>query len=125
MHVKAQLAGAGRGGVRAFDRAACRGLREAEAADETFQRLMKEVRETAETFNTDLKAFRRTLGNAIGRNDKDYQKLRAEKAHVKDEDDDKDAPPAPEPVPPLIRTSIRRSGRPSSMAWGAWGSRCN
>ena len=73
---------------------------EAEAADTKYQELLKNVRETAEVFNTDLKAFRRTLGNLVGRSDKDYQKLRAEKAHVKDEDDDADAPSAPQPVPP-------------------------
>jgi hypothetical protein len=75
-------------------------MAEAEAADKTYQELQKKVRETAEVFNVDLKAFRRTLGNVVGRSDKDYQKLRAEKAHVKDEDDDKDSPQAPEPVTP-------------------------
>jgi hypothetical protein len=75
-------------------------VQEAEAADATFQSLQKAVRDTAEAFNTDLKAFRRSLGNVVGRSDKDYQKLRADKAAVADEDDDPAAPPVPAPVPP-------------------------
>ena len=57
-------------------------------------------RDTAEAFNTELKAFRRTLGNVVGRSDKDYQKLRADRAAMADEDDDPAAPPVPDPVTP-------------------------
>jgi hypothetical protein len=35
----------------------------------------------------------------VGRKDKDYQKLRAERAGYPDEDDDPAAPPAPAPKP--------------------------
>jgi hypothetical protein len=79
--------------------AAAKETREAEDADQTYQSLLREVREAGAAFNQDLKAFRRTLGNAVGRSDRDYQKLRAERAHATDEDDDADAPPTPEPPP--------------------------
>jgi len=73
---------------------------EAEAADATYQGLLKEVRATAESFDTELQAFRRTLSAAFGRSDKDFQKLRAERAHTPDEEDDPVAPPTPPPVTP-------------------------
>ena len=48
----------------------------------------------------DLVAFRQTLSTLVSRKDKDYQKLRVERAHTPDDDDDADAPPAPAPVSP-------------------------
>jgi len=73
---------------------------EAEAADRKYQSLMSDVRDAAELFQRDLVAFRRTLAAVVGRSDKDYQKLRATRAHLKDEDDDEDAPSAPKKVKP-------------------------
>jgi hypothetical protein len=73
---------------------------EAEAADATYQRLLKDARIAAEAFDKDLQAFRKTLSAAFGRSDKDFQKLRAEKAHTRDDDDDPAAPAPPQAVTP-------------------------
>ncbi|MBI4952039.1 MAG: hypothetical protein HY908_08395 [Myxococcales bacterium] len=73
---------------------------EAEAADRHYQSLGAATRATAADFQTELVLFRRTLMSVAGRSDRDYQKLRAEKAITADEDDDPNAPPVPEPVAP-------------------------
>lgn len=69
---------------------------EAEAADAAYQKMLGDVRTTAGAFDEELKAFRRSLVALFGRNDKDFQRLRADKVMQDDEDD---APPA-EPSPP-------------------------
>jgi len=71
---------------------------EAEGADATYQKLLKDSRAAGAVFDAELQTFRRSLSAAIGRNDKDYQKLRVERASHKDEDDDAGAPPAPAAV---------------------------
>ncbi len=73
---------------------------EAEAADSTYQQLLASVRQRGGALHEELKAFRRTLAVVAGRNDKDYQKLRVERAAVPDEEDDDPQAPAPEVVPP-------------------------
>jgi hypothetical protein len=73
---------------------------EAEAADSTYQQLLKDVRAGGAAFDTELVAFRRSLGHVTGRSDKDYQKLRAARAAHADDEDDTGAPPASMPVPP-------------------------
>jgi hypothetical protein len=73
---------------------------EVEAADKQLQALLASVRAAADTFNKELIAFRNTLAAVVGRRDKDYQKLRTDKAHRPDEDDDPAGPPPPPPVPP-------------------------
>lgn len=73
---------------------------EAEVADKKYQELMAQVRQTAAVFDMNLQAFRKTLAVITGRNDKDYQKLRAQKAEIADAEDDPNAPAAPMPVPP-------------------------
>ncbi|MBN1607706.1 MAG: hypothetical protein JW940_13805, partial [Polyangiaceae bacterium] len=62
--------------------------------------LLREVREAGELLQRELTMFRRTLMSVTGRSDKDYQKLRATKAQLPDEDDDPNAPPAPRLVQP-------------------------
>ena len=79
--------------------AAAKEWKEAEGADTEFQSILAKVRATAEAFDTELQGFRKTLTAVVGRRDKDFQKLRAQKAQVRDEDDDPAAPPPP-PVPP-------------------------
>ena len=82
---------------------------EAEAADKTYQDLMSKVRTSAEAFDTELQAFRKTLASLVGRSDKDYQKLRAKKAQTLDEDDDPQAPEPPPvvaPAPPEVDTPV-------------------
>ena len=69
---------------------------EAETADKHYQTLLADVRRTGEMFDNELKPLRRTLTVVAGRNDKDYQKLRAQKAQIVDDDDD-----AHSPAPPL------------------------
>ena len=73
---------------------------EAEASDKQHQDVLARVRESGELLAADLKAFRRTMQVVAGRSDADYQKLRVTRAHIKDEDDDADAPEAPGPVTP-------------------------
>jgi hypothetical protein len=73
---------------------------EAEAADSEHQKVFALVRELADDLQADLVALRRSLLAAVGRSDRDYQKLRAERAGYPDEDDDPNAPPPPKPVVP-------------------------
>lgn len=79
---------------------AVREMEEAEKADKTYQGLLAEARATNTAFAAEIKLFRRTLLAVLGRNSKDYQKLRAARAKVADEDDDAAAPPPPTPVTP-------------------------
>lgn len=71
---------------------------EAEAADSHYQQLLANVRSTAAVFDLELQTFRRSLSHVAGRNDKDFQKLRAERASSSDDDDDPTAPAPPAPV---------------------------
>jgi hypothetical protein len=73
---------------------------EAEEADKRYQTLCAAMRRTAADFDLELHAFRRTLSACAGRSDKDFQKLRAEKASLPDPEDDPAAPQPPTPVPP-------------------------
>jgi hypothetical protein len=74
---------------------------EAVAADVAYQSLLKAQRETLAAFDAEIQPFRRTLAGALGRSHKDYQKLRAEKAHMAEEDDEPTAPAAsPESAAP-------------------------
>jgi hypothetical protein len=73
---------------------------EAETADSHYQKLMADVRATAAIFDLELQTFRRSLGHIAGRNDKDYQKLRAERASHADDEDDPNGPTPPAPVKP-------------------------
>lgn len=73
---------------------------EAEAADATYQKLLATVRATAAVLDLELQTFRRTLASELGRRDKDFQKLRVERASQKDEEDDADAPEPPAEVKP-------------------------
>jgi hypothetical protein len=93
----------------ALDRAyqaAVKEWHEAETADSKYQLLLKEVRETGGAFDGELQLFRRTFGSIVGRSDKDFQKLRAERAAVADEEDDASAPPAAPPVTPAPAGSV-------------------
>jgi hypothetical protein len=71
---------------------------EAEAADAQYQQTLAAVRQMADPLQQDLVTLRRTLMATAGRQDKDYQKLRAEHAGYPDEDDDPNAPAPPKPV---------------------------
>jgi hypothetical protein len=71
---------------------------EAEATDAQYQQSFATVRQMAEPLQRDLVTLRRTLMVTAGRSDKDYQKLRAERAGFPDEDDDANAPTPPKPV---------------------------
>jgi hypothetical protein len=71
---------------------------EAEAADAQYQQMLAAVRAMADPLQQDLVALRRSLLATVGRNDKDYQKLRAERAGLADEDDDPNGPKPPKPV---------------------------
>ncbi|MDC3962457.1 hypothetical protein [Polyangium jinanense] len=84
---------------------------EAEAADTTYQKLLKESRATAVVFDKELQTFRRSLAHAVGRNDKDFQKLRVERASQKDDDDDPAAPATPAPVTPAAEGAALPTGR--------------
>lgn len=81
--------------------AAAREWEEAETADKNYQTLLADVRSTDGAFEAELQLFRKTLLAAFGRNDKDYQKIRASRAAIADEEDDPVAPPATviEPAP--------------------------
>jgi hypothetical protein len=68
---------------------------EAEAADSKYQQMLAEVRRLGGNLHEELKAFRRTLAIVATRSDKDYQKLRIERAGTPDEEDD---PAAPQPT---------------------------
>jgi hypothetical protein len=65
---------------------------EAEAADRTYQEILAEARSAYADFSVVLQAFRKSLGAVFGRNDKDFQKLRVQRAAQRDEEDDPDAP---------------------------------
>ncbi len=78
--------------------AAAKEWAEAEAADKEYQTVMANLRVQAADVQRDLVALRRTLLATVGRNDKDYQKLRAERAGYADEDDDPAGPPAVQPA---------------------------
>jgi hypothetical protein len=69
---------------------------EAEAADKDYQQCLADVRDKAQALHTELATFRRTLAALLGRSDKDYQKLRLERASSRDEDDDPAAPTLPD-----------------------------
>jgi hypothetical protein len=71
---------------------------EAEGADKQYQQAFAAVRQMADPLQQDLVTLRRTLMATAGRQDKDYQKLRAEHAGYPDEDDDANAPTPPKPV---------------------------
>jgi hypothetical protein len=71
---------------------------EAEAVDSDHQRLLAAVRKLADDLEGDLVALRRSLLVVVGRTDRDYQKLRAERAGLPDEDDDANAPAPPAPI---------------------------
>jgi len=73
---------------------------EAEEADSKYQGLLKNVRATAAVFDKEIQAFRLSLSRAVGRTDKDFQKLRVEKAGQQDDEDDPTAPKAPIEVAP-------------------------
>lgn len=60
---------------------------EAESADAGYQRLLRELRATVGAFDAELQLYRVSLAAAFGTNDKDYQKLRADRAVQKDEED--------------------------------------
>jgi hypothetical protein len=77
--------------------AAIKEWHEAEVADSSYQQLLAKVREAGATFDSELQLFRRTFGSIVGRSDKDFQKLRAERAATADEEDEPSAPP-PAPV---------------------------
>jgi hypothetical protein len=68
---------------------------EAEAADAHYQKLLAAVRASAAVFDLELQTFRRSLAHVAGRNDKDFQKLRAERASQADDEDDSSDPGAP------------------------------
>jgi hypothetical protein len=78
---------------------------EAEAADSEHQRLLASVRDMADDLQKDLVTLRRCLLAALGRSDRDYQKLRAERAGLPDEEDDPNAPSPPLPVMPASATT--------------------
>lgn len=65
---------------------------EAEAADSEYQQILAEARESYVAFNVVLRALRKSLGAVLGRNDRDFQKLRIQRAAQRDEDDDPSAP---------------------------------
>lgn len=96
-------------------KAATKEIAEAEVADVTYQGLQAAVRASAATFDQGLIAFRRTLGAVVGRSDRDYQKLRAERAQVADAEDDATAPPASTPIPsaPAGTTTPASSSTPT------------
>lgn len=71
---------------------------EAEAVDSEHQKLLALVRSLADDLQNDLVALRRSLLVAVGRGDKDYQKLRSERAGLPDDEDDPNVPTPPQPV---------------------------
>ena len=73
---------------------------EADAADKRYQALLEGVRATGEALDSELIALRRHLAVHSGRNDRDYQKLRSERAGMKDDEDDPSAPAGPALVTP-------------------------
>ncbi len=79
---------------------------EAEAADKEYQSVMASLRTQADELQRSLVSLRHTLLIEVGRKDKDYQKLRAERAGYPDEDDDPAAPPAPAPKPAAASAAL-------------------
>lgn len=75
---------------------------EAEAADKEYQSLAAQVRDFSAAFQKELVPLRRTLMALVGRGDKDFQKLRADRAGQPDEDDDPNVP-----VPPKAAQTVR------------------
>lgn len=71
---------------------------EAADADSKLADLLAAVRTSGAAFEKNLSLFRKTLRSVLGRSHPDFQKLRAEKASSKDDDDD---PGAPQPSPPV------------------------
>lgn len=65
---------------------------EAEAADRAYQQILADARDAYGELGVVLGAFRKSLGAVFGRNDKDFQKLRVQRAAQRDEDDDPNAP---------------------------------
>jgi hypothetical protein len=78
--------------------AAAKEWAEAESADAQYQQAFATVRQMADPLQQDRVALRRTLMATVGRQDRDYQKLRAEHAGYPDDDDDANAPAPPKPV---------------------------
>jgi hypothetical protein len=71
---------------------------EAEAADSEYQKLLASVRQLASELQKELVALRRSLMAVVGRNDKDFQKLRVEHGGLPDDDDDANVPTSPTSV---------------------------
>ncbi|HEY3356510.1 MAG TPA: hypothetical protein VGQ83_24880 [Polyangia bacterium] len=71
-----------------------------EAADAPLRGLLAALRSTSEALETELQGVRRTLAARLGRQDRDFTKLRPQRAHLVDDDDDPAAPPPPKPVNP-------------------------
>lgn len=89
--------------LKAFEpaiQAAMKEWSEAEASDAKCQSLLAEVRSTADAFDKELQAFRLTLGSVVGRTNKDFQKLRAERASQADDEDEAEGPKPPAVVEP-------------------------
>ena len=63
-----------------------------EAADRAYQQILADARDAHVELNTVLKAFRKTLRAMFGSSDKDFQKLRGQRASQRDEDDDPGTP---------------------------------
>lgn len=91
-------ASAGSAEVLAKSQAAEKETDEAADADAKLSDLLATVRKNGAALQADLTLFRQTLRAVLGRSHPDFQKLRAEKATAKDEDDD---PNAPQPAPPV------------------------
>jgi hypothetical protein len=86
-------------------KAAAKEWGEAEAADKEYQNVMNQMRAQADVLQRSLVALRRSLLAEAGSKDKDYQKLRVERAGYPDEDDDPAAPSAPANKPANASTT--------------------
>ena len=73
---------------------------EADAADKHYQALSMALRAAGDVLDDELVALRKYLAVQFGRSDRDYQKLRLERASVRDEEGDPNAPPVPAAIPP-------------------------
>ena len=73
---------------------------EADSAEKQYQALLEAVRQTGTAFDAEIIALRRHLAAEVGRKDRDYQKLRSERAAARDEEDDPNAPAGPGAVAP-------------------------
>jgi hypothetical protein len=80
--------------------AAAREVEAREAADAKLRAAVAGLRTAGEALEAELQGVRRTLSARLGRQDPDFQKLRPQRAHVADADDDPRAPRAPAPVIP-------------------------